>query len=140
MKKAFAVFIAIAIIGTFTIAQPIVSKYWQDVLRKPSQTWEQSYGSTMSEVAAVNVAMSELVAAIAKKDSDLAFNVRSLLESQEAMARRITALQVDVEALETTDKRVVAIEKVVKALTWDGVQIYFDPNQSVNVNDPNEVK
>lgn len=101
MKKAFVVFAVIATIGTFSVAQPIVSKYWQDVLRKPNQAWSQNYDRTMPEVTAVTGAINDLVAALAKKDSDLAFNVRSLLEVQESMARTILALQADVEALES---------------------------------------
>ena len=101
MKKAFVVFIAIAVIGTFSIAQPVVTKYWQDVLRKPSEQWNQSYARTMPEVTAVTGAINDLVAAIAKKDSDLAFNVRSLLEVQESMARTIVDLRADVDALES---------------------------------------
>ena len=73
-------------------AQPTVSKYWQDVLRKPSQAWIELYGYN--------------------NESVLAFNVRSLLEVQEALAREVTALQADVKALKSP----------------------------VDVNDPNEVK
>lgn len=61
-------------------AQP-ASKYWQDVLRKPNQAWIERYGYN--------------------NESVLAFNVRSLLEVQETMARTIAALQADVEALES---------------------------------------
>ncbi len=79
MKKAFVVFIVIAIIGTFTIAQPVVSKYWQDVIRKPNQTWIAQYGYN--------------------NESVLAFNVRSLLEIQNRMAQEVIALTAQVEAL-----------------------------------------
>ncbi len=112
MKKAFVVFIVVAVIGTFTIAQPIVSKYWQDVLRKPSQAWQSQYSRNMSEVTNLMVAIQDVFDVIAKNDSDIAFNVRSLLEVQESMAQMIVALQADVEALENP----------------------------VDVNDPNEVK
>ncbi len=68
-------------------AQP-VSKYWQDVLRKPNQTWIELYGYN--------------------NESVLAFNVRSLLEVQESMARTIVSLQADVEALEKRFKELDA--------------------------------
>ena len=92
MKKAFVLFVVLATIGTFSIAQPTVSKYWQDVLRKPNQAWIERYGY--------------------RNESVLAFNVRSLLEVQESMARTMAALQAEVKALESP----------------------------VDVNDPSEVK
>lgn len=95
MKKRWIVVFVLAL--TFIVAvavaqEPAVKRYWQDVLRKPSQAWIELYGYN--------------------NESVLAFNVRSLLEVQESMARTILALQADVEALESP----------------------------VDVNDPNEVK
>ncbi len=81
MKKAFVVFIVIAVIGTFTIAQPIVTKYWQDVILKPNQGWIASYGYN--------------------NESVLAYNVRSLLARQQVTMREVATLKAQVEALMT---------------------------------------
>lgn len=91
MKKAFVVFVVIAIIGTFTIAQPVVSKYWQDVLRKPNQTWINRYGYNAESV--------------------LAFNVRSLLEVQNNMGKELVGLKAIVEAL--SDPNDPSAEKMI---------------------------
>ncbi len=60
-----------------------VSKYWQDVIRKPNQTWITQYGYN--------------------NESVLAFNVRSLLEVQNRMAQEVVALTAKVEALSVSD-------------------------------------
>ena len=84
MKKGTGIFgivvIVVALIAacSMALAQP-VSKYWQDVLRKPNQTWIQQYGYD--------------------NESVLAFNVRSLLEVQNRIAQEVVALQSNVEAL-----------------------------------------
>ena len=60
-----------------------VSRYWQDVLRKPNQAWIEAYGH--------------------REDSILAYNVRTLLEIQNRMAQEVVALQAKVEALDPND-------------------------------------
>ena len=84
MKKKIALIMAIIAlllaIGTFAFgAAAPVSKYWQDVIRKPNQTWIAQYGYN--------------------NESVLAFNVRSLLEVQNRMAQEVLALTARVEAL-----------------------------------------
>ncbi len=84
MKKAFVVFIVIATVGTFTIAQPLaqsVKKYWQDVILKPNQGWIASYGYNGESV--------------------LAYNVRSLLARQQVTMREVATLKAQVAALMT---------------------------------------
>ena len=61
-----------------------VSRYWQDVLRKPNQQWIETYGH--------------------REDSILAFNVRSLLEVQNRIAQELVALQAKVDALDPNAK------------------------------------
>jgi len=67
---------------TFGAAAP-VSRYWQDVLRKPNQAWIEVYGH--------------------REDSVLAYNVRTLLEVQNRIAQEVVALQAKVEALDPND-------------------------------------
>lgn len=75
------------------------SKFWQDVLRKPSRTWQAQYDRNMPEVTNLLVAIQDVFDAMAKNDLDLAFNVRSLLEVQNRMAQEVVALNAKVEAL-----------------------------------------
>ena len=82
MKKRWLVVFVLAL--TFIVAvavaqEPAVKRYWQDVLRKPNQTWIQQYGYD--------------------NESVLAFNVRSLLEVQNRIAQEVVALQAKVKAL-----------------------------------------
>lgn len=112
MKKAFVVFTIIAIIGTFTIAQPAVSKYWADVIRRPNQTWIQRYGYD--------------------NESVLAFNVRSLLENQEVMARTIVALTAKAEAHDPNGLHIQICNECGKAVPFQVVLC--------DGHDPNEVK
>ena len=77
MKKG--ILIGIVLCLCLGAAAP-VSKYWQDVIRKPNQVWITAYGYN--------------------NESVLAFNVRSILEAQDAMARQIVALKATMEALQ----------------------------------------
>jgi len=80
LVAVLAIFALCMIFGAKVVwgGQP-TTKYWQDVIRKPSQAWIELYGYN--------------------NESVLAFNVRSLLEVQEAMAGSIVALRADIEAL-----------------------------------------
>jgi hypothetical protein len=76
MKKGIVIGIVLCL--CLGAAQPI-SKYWQDVIRKPNQTWIEQYGYD--------------------NESVLAFNVRSLLEVQNNMARELVELKAQVASL-----------------------------------------
>jgi len=118
-KIPFIVAIMVLVILCFAAlvlgAQP-VSKYWQDVIRKPNQTWQSQYSNNMPQVTNLIVAIQDVFDTMAKNDSDLAFNIRSILEIQTRLAQEV-----------------VTLNAIVKTLT--------DPEyEGKELNDPNELK
>jgi len=79
MKKNVLLIVAIsALLITMAYGAQAPLKFWQDVLRKPTQAWRNAYGH--------------------REDSVLAYNVRSILEVQDAMANEVVALRAIVDA------------------------------------------
>ncbi len=124
MKKELTCWILAVIFVLSTVAfAGEVSKYWQDLLRKPNQTWITQYGYN--------------------NESVLAFNVRSLLEVQNRIAQEVVALQAKVEALSDPNGLTLKSLKLCPHCK-PGIVPILMPNQyqicQEHPNDSNEVK
>ncbi len=138
MKKAFVigiVLIVLIVLCSLALAAQPVLKYWQDVLRKPNQTWQSQYGPNMPEVANLILAVQDFADAMAKNDSDLAFNVRSLLEVQNRIAQEVVALQAKVEAHDPNGLHIQLCKECGRVSPFD---LLFCSGH--DPNGPNEVK
>lgn len=83
MKRGilFGFVLVVVVIGCLGAVAPRRPKYWQDTILKPNQGWIEDYGHNPDDV--------------------LAFNVRSILLTQQTQARTLQALKAEIDALKT---------------------------------------
>ena len=82
MKKLWILSVCLTvvfIVAASLAGQPVVKKYWQDVIIKPDQAWRETYGHD--------------------NDSLLAHNIAKLIAGLNAQAQALSKLRADHEAL-----------------------------------------
>lgn len=75
-------------------------RFWQDVILKPNQAWTQAYDRNMPEAIALEAAIQDIFAAIAKNDSQFGYNVAMQQQAINAQGANLDDHEARLKALE----------------------------------------